>query len=87
LPVQECHTDHARRSGGPRATCVALYLGNTIYRIHGTIAAWERGQADAQSTVVGLVGKLASDNFNLLRREVRRLIRSGVVAIGQEAKR
>ena len=25
LPVQECHTDHARRSGGPRATCVGAF--------------------------------------------------------------
>src|SRR5262245_60634642 len=40
-----------------------------------------RGQADAQSTVVGQVGSLASDDFNLMRREVSRRIRSEVVAI------
>ena len=31
--------------------------------------------------------RLASDDFNLLRREVRRLIRSEVVAISEETRR
>ena len=53
---------------------------------HWPGAAWERGQTDAQSTVVELVGGLASDDFNLLWREVRRLIRSGFVAISEEMR-
>ena len=45
------------------------------------------GSSGAQSTVDGLVGNAASDDLNLLRWEVRRIIRSEVVAISEETRR
>ena len=49
--------------------------------------AWNGVKRMRNRPVVGLVGNLASDDFNLLRREMSRFIRSEVVAISEETRR